>query len=163
VETSEVNYAPLHQANGFAFYMTSTSAHKDAVWKFIKYMNSPEVSIKVVTDSRGGYQPWRTTHTTDLDGWTKVGWNRDDAQNYVTTIIDSANHPNASLDLRIPGLFKYYAVLETHLSHLLDAVGPPNVHAEMIECAKDLEDVTNENQRGAQQSAYLNHLGVQPQ
>jgi multiple sugar transport system substrate-binding protein len=156
----QVHYAPLNQANGFAFYMTSTSEHKDAVWKFIKYMNSPEVSMGIVSDIRGGYQPWRTTHN-DVAKWMEAGWGQDDAANYVDTILKTTNHENASLDLRIPGIFAYGAALEKHLVNLLASPSPaPDIDGEMDACAKDMAQVTQDNQIEAQRAAYRAHLGL---
>jgi multiple sugar transport system substrate-binding protein len=158
VDTPGVHYAPLHQANGFAFFMTSTSKHKQAVWKFIKYMNSPEVSMDIVSDPGGGYQPWRTSHT-EVDKWVKAGWEEADAANYVDAILKSLNHPNASLDLRIPGIFAYGAALENHLVKLLAAPNP-NVDAEMDACAAEMNAVTSANQIESQRAAYRAHLGL---
>jgi multiple sugar transport system substrate-binding protein len=155
---TNVHHAPLHQANGFAFYMTSTSENKDAVWRFIKYMNSPEISLGIVTDPRGGYQPWRTSHI-DVAKWVEAGWQREDATNYVDAILKSVNHLNASLDLRIPGIFAYGAALEKHLVNLL-AAPEPNIDAEMEACATDLNTVTSANQVEAQRAAYRAHLGL---
>jgi multiple sugar transport system substrate-binding protein len=155
-----VHYAPLHQANGFAYFMTSTSNHKDSVWKFIKYMNSPDVSMGIVSDPRGGYQPWRTTHT-DVAKWVEAGWQREDAANYVDAILRSLNHPNVSLDLRIPGIFDYGAVLEKHLVNLLGATSP-NIEAEMDACAAEMMNVTNANQLESQRAALRAHLGLPP-
>jgi multiple sugar transport system substrate-binding protein len=162
VDTTEVNYAPLNQANGFAFYMTSTSQHKAAVWRFIKYMNSKDVSMAIVSDSRGGYQPWRTSHSNNLDNWVQAGWKTEDAQNYVQTILASTNHPNASLDIRMPGVFSYGAVLERHLANLLNTANADStaIDAEMDACAKDMEAVTDANIREAQKAAYERHLGI---
>jgi multiple sugar transport system substrate-binding protein len=158
VHTDDVHYAPLQSANGFAFYMTSTSENKEAVWKFIKFMNSPEISTGIVTDARGGYQPWRTTHN-EVGPWVDTGWGEADAANYIQTILDSTNHPNASLDLRIPGIFDYGDALESHLVRLLE-LGPSSIDAEMEACAADLAKVTEANQIAAQQAAYRAHLGL---
>jgi multiple sugar transport system substrate-binding protein len=158
VMTNDVHYAPLHQANGFAFYMTSTSDNKEAAWKFIKFMNSPEISMQIVSDPRGGYQPWRTSHT-DVKQWVAAGWAEADATDYVNAILNSVNHPNASLDLRIPGVLDYGAAFETHLVHLLDSA-TPNIDAEMEACAADLDKITNDNQIEAQRAAYRAHLGL---
>jgi multiple sugar transport system substrate-binding protein len=158
-----VHYAPLNQANGFAFYMTSTSEHKEAVWKFIKFMNSPEISMGIVTDPRGGYQPWRTTHT-DVSKWVEAGWGQADAANYVDAILKSVNHPNASLDLRIPGIIKYGEALEAHLVRLLELptleAGLAAIDGEMDACAMDMARITDENNPDAQRAALRAHLGL---
>ncbi len=159
VDTSPVVHrAPMHQANGFAFFMTSTSRHKPEVWKFIKYMNSPEVSMGIVTDPRGGYQPWRTTHG-DVAKWVEAGWQQEDASAYVDAILKSATHENASLDLRIPGIFDYGAALEKRLLRLLN-MPTADINGEMNACAADMVSVTNANQPDSQRAAYHSHLGV---
>jgi multiple sugar transport system substrate-binding protein len=156
-----VHYAPLNQANGFAFYMTSTSEHKEAVWKFIKYMNSPDVSMGIVSDIRGGYQPWRTTHS-DVAKWIEVGWKQEDAANYVDVILRTTNHENGSLDLRIPGIADYGTALEKHLFNLLNTPAglTPDIDGEMKACADDMDQVTRDNQTEAQRAAYRAHLGL---
>jgi multiple sugar transport system substrate-binding protein len=159
VDTRDVHYAPLHQANGFAFYMTSTSDHKDLVWRFIKYMNSPAVSMGIVSDQRGGYQPWRTSHN-EVSKWKDAGWLQEDATNYVDTILRSVNHENASLDIRIPGASEYGTTLENHLVRLL-AAASPNIDAEMDACAMELQAVTDAHQREAQVQRYRAHLGLE--
>jgi multiple sugar transport system substrate-binding protein len=160
---NSVHYAPMHQANGFAFFMTSTSEHKEAVWKFIKFMNSPEISMGIVSDPRGGYQPWRTIHT-EVPKWVQEGWEQGDAANYVDAILKSVNHPNASLDLRIPGIINYGEALEAHLLRLLELptleAGLAAIDAEMEACAADLGRVTEENNPDAQRAALHAHLGL---
>jgi multiple sugar transport system substrate-binding protein len=159
VDTSpSVHVAPLHQANGFAFFMTSTSDHKDAVWRFIKYMNSPEISMGIVSDPRGGYQPWRNSHT-DLNRWEAVGWDRESADNYVRTILDTSNHKNASLDVRMPGVGDYYTTLRNHLQRLLSSA-TPQMDVEMDGCAADMQAITRDNLVEAQTAAYLRHLDL---
>ena len=86
------------------------------------------------------------------------------ARTIVDSILKSVNHPNASLDLRIPGIFKYGEALEAHLLRLLELptleAGLAAIDAEMEACAADMARVTEENQLEAQQAAYRNHLGL---
>jgi hypothetical protein len=79
--------------------------------------------------------------------------------NYVNTILNSTNHPNASLDVRIPGVFDYGAALQTHLLNLLNAANP-DIDAEMDACAADMQVVTKNNLVQAQIAAYGRHLGL---
>jgi multiple sugar transport system substrate-binding protein len=119
VRPAETNFAPVHQFNGWSMYLASTSKHKDLGWDFIRYFSSPDVSIRVVADPTGGYQPWRTSHSTNLPFWVAQGWVADDAQQYVQTILQTTNHPNRVIDIRIPGSFTCGDALE---SALLDVV-----------------------------------------
>jgi ABC-type glycerol-3-phosphate transport system substrate-binding protein len=79
----EPNYAPVHQFNGWAMYMASTSKKKQAAWEFMRHFVSPDVSIEVVSDPAGGYQPWRTSHSTNHQFWEDRGWKSGDAEEYA--------------------------------------------------------------------------------
>jgi hypothetical protein len=74
------------------------------------------------------------------------------------------NHPNASLDLRIPGILKYGEALEGHLLRLLELptleAGLAAIDAEMEACAVDLTRITEENNKDAQIQALHSHLGL---
>ena len=74
------------------------------------------------------------------------------------------NHPNASLDLRIPGIIKYGEALEAHLLRLLELptveAGLAAIDGEMEACAADMAKVTEENNPDAQRAYLRAHLGL---
>jgi multiple sugar transport system substrate-binding protein len=156
VTPAEPNYAPVHQFNGWAMYMASTSKKKQLAWDFIRHFVSPEISIQAVSDPAGGYQPWRTSHSTNQEFWTARGWQSADAEEYAEVVLDTTNHPNRVIDVRIPASFAYGDVLEAELK--LVATGEKTPQEAMDDCADKFEELTTDQGRLPQIEAYSAHL-----
>ena len=156
VTPSEPNYAPVHQFNGWAMYMASTSKKKQATWEFLRHFVSPDVSIEVVSDPAGGYQPWRTSHSTNHQFWEDRGWQSADAEEYANAILDTTNHPNRVIDVRIPGSFDYGDALEAELKFV--ATGEKTPQEAMDDCAETFGEITTDFGRAPQVEAYGAHL-----
>jgi len=154
--TAETHYAPMHQFNGWALFMASTSKKKDLGWQFMRYFVSPQVSLETVADPSGGYQPWRTSHSTNLTYWQSQGWGLGDAQQYVEAILDTTNHPNRVIDIRIPGSFRYGDVLEAELKNVV--VGAKTPQKAMDDAAVRFEEITVDLGRAPSIDAYRSHL-----
>jgi multiple sugar transport system substrate-binding protein len=156
VTPDEPNYAPVHQFNGWAMYMASTSKKKQMAWEYIRYFISPEISIQAVSDPAGGYQPWRTSHSTNHEFWEDRGWRSDDAEQYANAILDTTNHPNRVIDVRIPGSFGYGDALEEELK--LVATGEKTPQEAMDDCAERFDELTTDLGRTPGIEAYGAHL-----
>lgn len=154
--TTEVNYAPMHQFNGWAMYLASTSKKKDLGWQFIRSFCSPQRSLEAVADPSGGYQPWRTSHSTSLPYWQSQGWGLADAQQYIQSILDTTNHANRVIDIRIPGSFRYGDVLEAELKNVV--VGAKTPQQAMDDAAARFEEITTDLGRAPMTEAYRWHL-----
>jgi multiple sugar transport system substrate-binding protein len=154
--TTEPNYAPMHQFNGWAMYLASTSKKKDLGWQFIRHFISPQPSLEAVADPSGGYQPWRTSHSTNLSYWQTQGWGLGDAQQYVQSILDTTNHANRVIDIRIPGSFRYGDVLEAELKNVV--VGAKTPQQAMDDAAARFEEITTDLGRAPSIEAYRSHL-----
>jgi multiple sugar transport system substrate-binding protein len=150
------NYAPVHQFNGWAMYMASTSTKKQAAWDYLKYFISPKVSLETVSDPAGGFQPWRTSHSTDMQFWQDRGWRGDDAAEYASAILDTTNHPNRVIDVRIPGSFSYGDALEAELKSV--ALGEKTPQEAMDDCAAKFDELTTDLGQAPQVEAYGAHL-----
>lgn len=156
VPTTQPHYAPMHQFNGWALYMASTSKKKQLAWQFIRHFVSPQVSLETVADASGGYQPWRTSHSTNLAYWHSQGWGMADAQEYVETILDTTNHPNRVIDIRIPGSFRYGDVLEAELKNV--ALGTKTPQQAMDDAATRFQEITTDLGLAPSVEAYRAHL-----
>jgi len=156
VTPDEPNYAPVHQFNGWAMYMASTSKKKQVAWDYMRHFISPEISIEAVSDPAGGYQPWRTSHSTNHQFWVDRGWRSDDAEQYANAILDTTNHPNRVIDVRIPGSFSYGDALEAELKHV--ALGEKTPQQAMDDCADKFDELTTDLGRTPQVEAYRAHL-----
>jgi multiple sugar transport system substrate-binding protein len=156
VTPDEPNYAPVHQFNGWAMYMASTSKKKQVAWDFIRHFISPEISIQAVSDPAGGYQPWRTSHSTNHQFWEDRGWQSADSEEYAKAVLDTTNHPNRVIDVRIPASFSYGDALEAELK--LVALGEKTPQEAMDDCAEKFEELTTDQGRQPQVEAYSAHL-----
>ena len=157
VETDEVHYAPVHCANGWSLFITTTTKHPDLAWDFVKYMASPEISSFDVANPFSGYQPWRISQLEGLDGWVKNGWEKEDARAYLQNTIDVTDAPNAVIDMRVPGASDYSeAIYETYLTTALS--GENTVQEAMDLVAKEWEQLTDRLGREKQIEFYQWHL-----
>jgi multiple sugar transport system substrate-binding protein len=150
------NFAPMHQFNGWALYMASTSKKKDTAWKFMRYFSSPEISLETVADPAGGYQPWRTSHSTNMTYWQSHSWKLEDAQQYAQAILDTTNHPNRVIDIRIPGSFRYEDVMESELKNVVSGAKTPQ--QAMDDAANEFNDITVDLGKDPETQAYHAHL-----
>ncbi len=157
-----VNYAPFSSFGGWsgAINAKSPKAQQDAAYDFLSYMSSPAISGVDVTLGKTGYNPYRTSHFSNIDPWIKAGLSEAAAKNYLGAIQASLQNKNMVLDLRIPLTKRYEQdVLDTavsqYLAKELDAAGAEQAIAD------GWNAITDEAGRAKQLAAYVASLGVQ--
>ena len=149
---------PTHAYNGWSYYITSQARNPDAAWAWIKFHASPEISAIDVASADSGYQPWRTSHSTNLTAWTDAGWTEGEAKTYIETILAATNDANAVFDVRIPGAARYQEALELQVSRAIN--DEASAQEAMDEAAKAFNDITEELGKDKQIAAYKSHLGM---
>jgi len=154
----EVHRTPTHAYNGWSYYITSQTENADAAWEWIKFHASPEISAIDAASADSGFQPWRNSHSTNLQPWIDAGWTESEAQTYIQTILDATNHPNAVFDPRVPGAARYQETLELYTNQAV--AGELEPQAAMDQCATEFDSITDELGRDAQIQAYRAHLGM---
>jgi multiple sugar transport system substrate-binding protein len=154
----EVHRTPTHAYNGWSYYITSQTENADAAWEWIKFHASPEISAIDAASADSGFQPWRNSHSTNLQPWIDAGWTESEAQTYIQTILDATNHPNAVFDPRVPGAARYQETLELYTNQAVARELEPQVA--MDQCATEFDSITDELGRDAQIQAYRAHLGM---
>lgn len=154
----QIHRTPTHAYNGWSYYITSQAKNPDAAWEWIKWHGSPQISAVDVATPESGYQPWRTSHSTNLQPWLDAGWDENDAKAYIQTILDATNHPNAVIDPRIPGAARYQDTLELYTNRAI--AGETTPQEAMDQCVKDFNAITDELGRDKQVKAYRAHLGM---
>jgi multiple sugar transport system substrate-binding protein len=99
-----INHGPFAAFGGWsgAINAADDPKVKDAAYDFLSYMSQPAQSSVDVTIGKTGFNPYRTSHFTNLDPWIKSGMTQEGAQNYLGAIKDSLNSPNMILDMRTP-------------------------------------------------------------
>jgi len=154
----EPHRTPTHAFNGWSYFITTQAKNQNMAWNWLKYHASAAVSGGDVASPSSGFQPWRTSHSTNLAPWVAAGWTESEAQAYVETILGNTNHPNAVFDPRIPGADRYQQTLELNLQRALTGEAEPQ--AAMDDCAQAFNDITEELGRDEQIAAYKAHLGM---
>jgi multiple sugar transport system substrate-binding protein len=157
-----VNYAPFASFGGWsgAVNAASPKENQDAVYDFLSYMSSPAISGLDVTLGKTGYNPYRTSHFSNIQPWIDAGLSQAAAENYLGAIKSSLENKNMVLDLRIPVTKRYQQdVLDTavsqYLAKELDAAATEQAIAD------GWNAITDEAGKDKQLAAYVASLGVE--
>jgi multiple sugar transport system substrate-binding protein len=157
-----VNYAPFASFGGWsgAINAASPKENQDAVYDFLSYMSAPAQSGIDVTLGKTGYNPYRTSHFSNIQPWIDAGLSQAAAENYLGAIKSSLENSNMVLDMRIPLTKRYQQdVLDTAVSQYLagelDAAGAEQAIAD------GWNAISDEAGKDAQLAAYVASLGVQ--
>lgn len=112
--TKPINFSPYIAFGGWVCCVTATCKYPEAAYDYIATITSPEWSIKLVTDytRKTGSNPFRYSHM-EWDPWEELGY---PDPMYVKAIAETFSHPNAHLELRIPGTIEYYDYFAMHAS-----------------------------------------------
>jgi multiple sugar transport system substrate-binding protein len=156
-----INHSPFAAFGGWsgAINHAAASKVKDAAYAFLSYMSQPAQSSIDVTIGRTGFNPYRTSHFTNLKPWTDSGMSQEAAQNYLGAIQSSLQSPNMVLDLRIPQTaFYQQTALDTALAQFL--AGELNVNQTMSQITSQWNQKTDEIGRQSQLDAYKASLSV---
>jgi multiple sugar transport system substrate-binding protein len=154
-KVSEINNAPFLAWNAWIVGVPKTVDDKKATaaWDFLAYMASPEISLRAALVPNGGVNPYRSSHFSNVDAWVDgsayqkennvpAGFpNAKTAKAYLDTIDQSYKHPNATLDLRIPGTFDYFQALDRRLGSVVGGSTSPK--AALDGAAKDWNEITD--------------------
>jgi multiple sugar transport system substrate-binding protein len=151
--------APFLAFGGWVAGVPSNSKNKKAAWDYIMWYISPENSLKDVVKSGTGINPYRFTHFTNIDAWTKA-LSRQSASEYLSVLQASLDAPCAALDLRIPGLHKYTRSFEIHLTRALKK--DISVKEALDTIATEWDKITDSLGRKRQLSIYRSSMGLPP-
>ena len=156
-----VNHAPFAAFGGWsgAINKASASKTKDAAFAFLSYMSQPAQSGEDVTIGKTGFNPYRISHFTNKDAWTKAGMSAAAATDYLGAIQSSLQSPNMVLDLRIPQTsFYQQTALDTALAQYL--AGEISVNQCMTQITNQWNSKTDEVGRQSQLDAYKASLSI---
>lgn len=157
VKADKTNKAPVHCFNGWSWYITSTTKYPDLCWDFIDFMLSEKISSIDVATPDSGFQPWRLSHSKNLDSWIANGWDRQDAKEYIQNTLDVTDHPNSVIDVRIPGVSDYFeGIYEPYLISILSGEKSPQEALDQV--AKEWDALTERLDRDKQIEFYQWHL-----
>lgn len=156
-QQQRVHKAPFLAFGGWVAGVARNSTNQDAAWNYIAWMSSPENSLRDVVTSGTGINPYRFTHFTSIDAWTKA-LTRTAASEYLNVVRTSLDSPHVALDLRIPGFYRYTEALETELSGILH--GTVSIRRGMQQVAEAWDAITDDLGVESQLAAYRSSMGL---
>ena len=135
-------------------------SNQDAAYDFLSYMSAPAQSGVDVTLGKTGYNPYRTSHFSNIQPWLDAGLSQAAAENYLGAIKASLENKNMVLDMRIPLTKRYQQdVLDTAVSQYLASELDATATGQAI--ADGWNAISDEAGKEAQLAAYVASLGVQ--
>jgi len=156
-----VNHAPFAACGGWsgAINKARPSNVKDAAFAFLSYMSAPAQSSVDVTIGKTGFNPYRSSHFTNLDVWKNGGMSEQAAKDYLGAIESSLKSPNMVLDLRIQqSAFYEGTALDQALAQFL--AGELARDQTMAQITNQWNSKTDEIGRQVQLDAYKASLNV---
>jgi multiple sugar transport system substrate-binding protein len=158
LEFDEPNAAPFLAFGGWVGGIATTSLHAEAAYHFLAYLGSPENSYVAVTTPETGFNPYRPQHFQDYSRWFDMGFEEGDLELYLAAIEASLSHPNAQLDLKLPGQARYMDAAEVQLSRAL--AGEVSAERALQTIAEQWNLITDDLGRAQQLAFYRDFLGL---
>jgi multiple sugar transport system substrate-binding protein len=153
-----INTVPILNFGGWAGFVVKTAANTDAAFDYLKFMNSPEISILDVVRGSTGFNPYRKSHFTNTDAWLTQGWALGDVKSYLDVIQRNISDPRAMPDLKIPGSAKYTEVIDIYTTKAISGEVTPASACKSI--YDEWQKITDDFGRDKQKAAYKAMMGI---
>jgi multiple sugar transport system substrate-binding protein len=148
-----INVVPMLNFGGWAGFVVKTASNVAAAFDFLKYMNSPAISLQdVLGPGDTGFNPYRKSHFTNIAAWVSDGFTEMDAKAYLLGIEKNISDPNAMPDLKIPGSAQYTESIDIHTTEALaKEVSPTDACSKIFD---EWQAITDKFGRDKQKAAY---------
>ncbi len=155
------NPAPFIAFGGWIIGVAANSEVRDAAFDFAAFMARPEMVQQLAVMPDTGINPSRFSQLEDVDLWLEAGFDRESAEDYLDAILNTINHPNAVLDLRIIGSAEYLQTLDVEISRAVAGEISPQEALDNVAAAWD--EITDRLGRESQLEQYRNAVGWTPE
>jgi multiple sugar transport system substrate-binding protein len=156
---AEPNRAPYLAFLGWGLYVMKAAEEggvADAAWDLIAHLSGRDISAWM-SIYPSGMNPWRQSHFV-ADEWEISGFPVAEAEEYLTSIQDSYNHPNRIVDLRIPGVGQYWGAAEAEWTRAVSGQVP--AQEALDAAAARWDEITDSLGRERQAELYKASLGL---
>lgn len=150
--TPEGNFAPHLAFTSWLFAVPQSAQHQEAAWDLAAFLCNPTSSAVLNALPDSGIQPSRVSTMDNADYLVEAGMDPQDAEEFFDTVGQQVNHPNATLDLRIPGAGDYYNALDISASRAMS--GELTAQEALDSGAEAWEEITERFGREKQIEAY---------
>ena len=160
VKLAEPNFAPVLSFGGWVGAITKTCKDQVAAYDFLKFMNSPEISMQDVMVGDSGYNVYRYSHIENLQAWVDAGIAEQDAKEYLAAVLADLESPNVLIDMRIPGKPEYVdSVLDLHVNMAIVGLEDPKEALQTV--YDEWEKITERLGRDSQKLIYQSMMGME--
>ena len=153
----EANPAPFIAFGGWIIAVAADSENKEAALDFAAFMARPEMVQMLAVNPDTGVNPSRYSQFENIDMWVEAGFDQEGAEDYLGAVLDTINHPNAVLDLRIRGSAEYLSILDVEISRAL--AGEISAQEALDNVAAQWDEVTDRLGRDSQLDQYRSSVG----
>jgi multiple sugar transport system substrate-binding protein len=157
-EMGAYNYAPYLAFLGWGAYVMNAAEDRgvsEASWDLIKHLSGKDISMWMMIHPSGA-NPWRKSHFNAAE-WAIAGYPEDYAKQYLDSILDTYEHPNRIVDMRIPGTGQYLILLEDAYTRAV--TGEIDAQTALDDAVAQWQDLTDQLGRESQQELYTASLG----
>lgn len=156
---SGVNQAPFIAYGGWIISVAADSDVIEAALDFAAFMADKDLAAVLATTGGTGVNPLRQSQFDNVDIWVNAGFSEEAALDYLDAILSTINHPNAVLDIRIPGSAEYLDALDVGVARALSREATPQEALDGVAAA--WEQITERRGREAQAAFYRASIGVE--
>jgi multiple sugar transport system substrate-binding protein len=148
-----INVIPMLSFGGWCGFIVKTASSVPAAFDFLKYINSPEISIQdIAAPMDTGFNPYRSSAMTNIAAWVAAGFTASDAQAYLKAITLNVSDPNAMVDLKIPGSAQYTEAIDINTTEAIaKQISPADALKNMYD---QWQKITDSFGRDKQKAAY---------
>jgi multiple sugar transport system substrate-binding protein len=153
----EENVAPFIAFGGWIIGVATESDVKEAALDFAKFMARPELVKQLAVTPDTGINPSRFSQFEDVQLWIDAGFDEEGANDYLDAVLNTINHPNAVLDLRIRGAAEYTSALDAEISRAL--AGELSAQEALDNVATTWDEISDRLGRESQLEQYRSSVG----
>lgn len=153
-----VNQAPFIAYGGWIISVVADSDVQEAALDFAAFMAGKDLAGVLATTGGTGVNPLRQSQFDNLELWTSAGFSEEAATDYLDAVLSTIEHPNAILDIRIPGSAEYFNTLDTEIARAL--AGEITAQEALDNAAAAWEEITDRRGRDSQLELYRASLGI---
>ncbi len=154
------NRSPHNAYIGWGVYVTNNVSDDElkrkCAWSAAAHLGGKDIALWM-SAYPSGFQPYRNSQF-NYEEWVAAGYEQAYIEDYLSSNLDSYNHPNAANEPRIPGIFQYYSRAEDELVNGLGGGASAQEIADAI--AAGWEEITDQIGRESQLALYRASLGL---
>jgi hypothetical protein len=138
--------------------VTTSSRNAASAFKLLEWLARPDISSRLDA-ARAGLLPVRKSLANSAK-WYPAQITEEERTAHANALQQALNSERCLVIPRIPGIDKYFAVMDGEVKAALD--GKLSPQAALDNVARAWERITDARGRDEQRAAYLKHLGIEP-